>query len=57
MVQTIMHSRNKIILMNYFSSGVSTKSLIVTMHSNDNGVTWTEPREITKNVKKSNWTW
>ena len=27
------------------------------IHSIDNGETWTKPKEITKSVKKSNWTW
>ena len=27
------------------------------IHSNDNGESWTNPKEITKNVKLDNWTW
>lgn len=27
------------------------------MHSTDDGVTWSEPRDISANVKKADWTW
>lgn len=30
---------------------------VFVMHSADEGITWSEPREITGSVKKSDWTW
>lgn len=30
---------------------------VFVMHSTDDGVTWTAPREITGEVKRTNWTW
>ena len=27
------------------------------IHSNDNGESWTNPKEITSDVKLDNWTW
>jgi len=30
---------------------------VFTLSSSDDGITWTAPREITPQVKKSNWTW
>ncbi|MBW7864591.1 MAG: exo-alpha-sialidase [Candidatus Hydrogenedentes bacterium] len=33
-----------------------TRRVFVT-HSTDDGLTWAEPKEITKNVKRENWTW
>ena len=57
-----------IFLLSTWNLGRDTESMIINetsedtrriyvMSSRDGGISWSEPKEITKDVKKDNWTW
>lgn len=56
-VPIVIPETNRIVLLYCWNIGSSGERRVFVTYSDDEGITWTREKEITKSVKLSNWNW